>query len=62
MKIPSLILKRLYTFGSIENTRGGVRFLIKNMLRDSTVVGVLRKTVGWAGEVSGKSRRPIGLW
>ena len=42
MKIPALILKRLYTFGSIENLRGGVRFLIKNRLRDATVHGVVR--------------------
>ncbi|RMH17199.1 MAG: hydroxymethylglutaryl-CoA reductase [Acidobacteria bacterium] len=37
MKIPALVLKRLYTFGSLENVRGGVRFAIKNRLSDATL-------------------------
>ncbi len=40
MKIPALILKQLYTFGSLENIEGGARFNIKNRLSDATLVGV----------------------
>lgn len=40
MKIPSLILKQLYTFGSLENTASGVRFGLKNRLSDSALTGV----------------------
>jgi len=40
MKIPSLILKQLYTMGSLENVPGGVRFGLKNRLSDATVTGV----------------------
>jgi len=43
--IPSLLLKQLYTFGSLENTDTGVRFSIKNRLSDATVVGVQRVTI-----------------
>ncbi len=35
MKVPSLILRQLYTFGSLENVPGGVRFAIKNRLSDA---------------------------
>jgi hydroxymethylglutaryl-CoA reductase (NADPH) len=37
MFVPSLLLKQLYTFGSLENTGEGVRFSIKNRLSDATV-------------------------
>lgn len=37
MKVPALILKQLYSFGSLENVRGGVRFAIKNRLSDATL-------------------------
>jgi len=40
MKIPSLILRQLYTFGSLENATGGVRFALKNRLSDATLTGV----------------------
>ncbi len=33
--IPSLILKQLYTFGSLKNVDGGIRFSIKNRLSDA---------------------------
>jgi hydroxymethylglutaryl-CoA reductase (NADPH) len=39
-KIPSLILKQLYTFGSLENTEGGVRFGLKNRLSDATLTRI----------------------
>jgi len=37
VKIPSLILKQLYTFGSLENTGEGVRFDLKNRLSDASL-------------------------
>ncbi len=40
MKVPSLILKQLYTFGSLELTPGGVRFSLKNRLADTSVTAV----------------------
>lgn len=39
-KIPALVLKRLYTFGSLENVRGGVSFSLKNRLMDATLTAV----------------------
>ena len=39
-KIPALILKQLYTFGSLDNVRGGVRFTLKNRLSDAQLTGV----------------------
>ncbi|MFW5709024.1 MAG: hydroxymethylglutaryl-CoA reductase [Chloroflexota bacterium] len=40
--IPSLILKQLYTFSSLENLDGdGVRFSLKNRLSDTKVVEVI---------------------
>ena len=41
MKIPSLILRQLYTFGSLENVPGGVRFAIKNRLSDATLTRLI---------------------
>lgn len=35
--IPSMVLKRLYTYGSLENENGGVRFNIKNRLSDAEI-------------------------
>ncbi|MCB1044507.1 MAG: hydroxymethylglutaryl-CoA reductase [Acidobacteria bacterium] len=40
MKIPSLILKQLYTFGSLQNTATGVIFGLKNRLSDATFTGL----------------------
>lgn len=40
MKVPSLLLKQLYTFGSLENVDEGVRFHLKNRLSNATLVGV----------------------
>ncbi|GMU66411.1 MAG: hydroxymethylglutaryl-CoA reductase [Acidobacteriota bacterium] len=39
-KVPSLLLKQLYTFGSLANTTGGVRFTLKNRLSDTTVTAL----------------------
>jgi len=35
--IPTMLLKRLYTYGSLENVNGGVRFNIKNRLSDAQI-------------------------
>ncbi|WP_027001607.1 hydroxymethylglutaryl-CoA reductase [Hugenholtzia roseola] len=40
MQIPSLILKQLYTRGSLKNTGEGVQFSIKNRLSDAKLIGV----------------------
>lgn len=37
MFVPSVLLKQLYTFGSLENTDRGVEFAIKNRLKDATL-------------------------
>ncbi|HVT17375.1 MAG TPA: hydroxymethylglutaryl-CoA reductase [Thermoanaerobaculia bacterium] len=37
MKIPSLILKQMYTLGSLKNGPDGVHFSLKNRLADATV-------------------------
>ncbi|MCI0693711.1 hydroxymethylglutaryl-CoA reductase [candidate division KSB1 bacterium] len=38
--IPSLVLKQLYTFGSLKNVEGGIKFSIKNRLSDAMLTGV----------------------
>ena len=40
MKIPSLVLRQLYTFGSLQNTDAGARFSLKNRLADSALTGL----------------------
>ena len=40
MKIPSLVLKQLYTHGSLENTPEGVAFGLKNRLSDAVVTTI----------------------
>lgn len=40
MKIPSLILKQLYTFGSLDNRSDGVCFGLKNRLSDAVLTKV----------------------
>jgi hydroxymethylglutaryl-CoA reductase (NADPH) len=40
VKIPSLILKQLYTFGSLETEGDGVRFSLKNRLSDAVLTKV----------------------
>ncbi len=40
MKIPSLILKQMYTLGSLKNVEDGVRFSLKNRLSNATVTGL----------------------
>jgi hydroxymethylglutaryl-CoA reductase (NADPH) len=38
MFVPSLLLKQLYTFGSLKNTGEGVSFSLKNRLSDATLL------------------------
>ncbi len=40
MKIPSLLLKRLYTFGSLQNGNSGIQFSLKNRLSDASITGL----------------------
>jgi hydroxymethylglutaryl-CoA reductase (NADPH) len=40
MKIPSLILKQLYNFNSLENTDQGTQFTVKNRLSDTSFTGL----------------------
>ena len=47
--IPSMLLKQLYTFGSLKNTPRGVEFQLKNRLSDATVTGL--QGVSIAGQV-----------
>ena len=42
MKIPTLILRQLYTFGSLAHSATGARFSFKNRLSDATVTSVKR--------------------
>ena len=43
--IPSMLLKRLYTFGSLQNTANGVRFGIKNRLSDAKLTSFQRVAI-----------------
>ncbi len=38
--VPNLILKQLYTFGSLKNSANGVQFAVKNRLSDTQIAGV----------------------
>ncbi len=40
MFIPSMLLKKLYTIGSLENTDAGVAFALKNRLSDARITGL----------------------
>jgi hydroxymethylglutaryl-CoA reductase (NADPH) len=40
MKIPALILKQMYTFGSLANGPDGVHFTLKNRLADATLTNL----------------------
>lgn len=46
MPIPSLLLKQLYTFGSLKNVNGGVCFSIKNRLSNARFTGLLSIRIG----------------
>ncbi|MCK5772851.1 MAG: hydroxymethylglutaryl-CoA reductase [Thermoplasmata archaeon] len=40
MKIPSMMIKQLYTYGSLFNVMGGVKFTLKNKLSDAILTGI----------------------
>lgn len=40
LKVPSLVLKQLYTFGSLKNIAGGVKVALKNRLSDASLTRV----------------------
>lgn len=40
MKIPSLVLRQLYTFGSLEHEGDVTRFTVKNRLADTALTGI----------------------
>ncbi len=40
MRIPGMILRRLYTNGSLQNVEGGIRFEVKNRLSDATLTRI----------------------
>lgn len=46
MLIPSLILKQLYTFNSLSNVDGGVKFALKNRLSDAQFTGLKSVKIG----------------
>jgi len=45
MKIPALVLRQLYTNGSLTPTADGARFSLKNRLMDAKLTGLYRVTV-----------------
>jgi len=45
MKIPSMLLKRMYTFGTLKNDSEGVRFSLKNRLKDSQLRRLYRVNI-----------------
>ena len=45
MKIPSLVLRQLYTNGSLTPTGDGVAFSLKNRLTDAKLTGLESVTV-----------------
>ncbi|PJF21251.1 MAG: hydroxymethylglutaryl-CoA reductase [Phototrophicales bacterium] len=58
--IPSMILKQLYTFGSLENVQdGGVRFAVKNRLADTHVKQI--KSISIDGQQIDRSKLSVDL-
>ncbi len=45
-KIPSLLLRQLYTYNSLSNTDDGFTFSVKNRLSDSEITGIYGVKVG----------------
>ena len=43
--IPSMLLRQLYTFGSLKNTGRGIQFAIKNRLSDAEVTELQRVSI-----------------
>jgi hydroxymethylglutaryl-CoA reductase (NADPH) len=45
MRIPSSILRHLYTYGSLSNVKEGFRFALKNQISDSTITEVRKLSI-----------------
>ncbi len=45
MRIPSLLLKQLYTFNSLRNTTDGIQLALKNRLGDASLTGLRSVTI-----------------
>lgn len=45
MKIPGMLLKRMYTFGSLKNDAEGCRFSLKNRLSDASLSRLINITI-----------------
>jgi len=45
VKVPSFILKKLYTKGSLKNIDDGFQFEIKNVLADATIISPMNISV-----------------
>src|SRR5436190_19004057 len=43
--IPALLLKKLYTVGSLKNTQAGAQFALKNRLSDAELTGLRRVAI-----------------
>ncbi len=48
MLIPNMLLKKLYTAGSLKNTEAGTEFVLNNRLSDAELVGVRRIAIDGA--------------
>jgi hydroxymethylglutaryl-CoA reductase (NADPH) len=49
LRIPSLVLKQLYTFGSLQNNDHQVRFSVKTRLSDASLIGLQRVQIDGRG-------------
>ena len=45
LKIPAMLLKRLYNIGSLENNATGYQFAVKNRLTDTALTGLVSVTI-----------------
>ncbi|MFN3597595.1 MAG: hydroxymethylglutaryl-CoA reductase [Rubricoccaceae bacterium] len=59
MKIPSLVLRQLYTNGSLIPENGGVRFSLKNRLMDAALTGLHHVVVD--GQTIGRDQITLSL-
>ncbi|NBC87258.1 MAG: hydroxymethylglutaryl-CoA reductase [Bacteroidetes bacterium] len=60
MFVPSVLLKQLYTFGSLENTDRGVQFSIKNRLKDATLTELISVSINGTAVPSGEVELYLG--
>jgi hydroxymethylglutaryl-CoA reductase (NADPH) len=60
MFVPSMVLRQLYTFGSLQNTEQGVQFSIKNRLSDAQLTGLRGIRIDGADIPAGDLRLVVG--